>query len=578
MGKMPAWTGAARLLAGVGLVMCLGAGSLASAARAPAVQCPSVNPVNGDVTPSPQRGVDWSGCDLAGANLRYVDMAGADLSGANLTRATMNAGNFTSVNFTRADLNRADAAGMFDNANLTGANFVGAEVLGQYSGANLQGAKLGGADLEGIESGSVTGVPASLPTHWHLHGGYLIGPGANLAQADLAGMDLTGYDMSDTDLYGATLTNTVLAGATLTGVLSGHITTVPASLPAHWIIGDGFLLGPGADLYADNLSGDNLSGADLAGAFMILTNLTNANLTGVNLRGADLSKAELKGADLTDDDLSTSNLVSVSSGGVTGSPILPANWQLTDGYLIGPGADLAGASLAGQNLSGADLSSAFMEVADLSNTDLDNANLQYADLYLAKVAGATFTGAKWYATDCPDGIDSNQYVDGCFSALDTAPPVAHPAIAGGKLGANGWYTSPVTVAWKWTDDGAVDLSACGTSSTSTRSGNPVRLQATCRDLAGNSATASYSVKVDQTRPAVSVTGVRNGRTYRRGHVPVAGCRTTEQVSGVAIRARLKFTRRGRHGLGSFTVTCSGAVSVAGMRQARTVRVTYKVIK
>jgi len=578
IGKMSAWTTAARLLASTGLAACLVTGFLTSSANASAAQCPSVNPVNGDVTPSPQPNVDWSGCDLAGANLRYVDMSRADLSGANLTSSTMNAGNFVSVNFTGADLTSADAAGNFDNANLTDANFADAEVLGQYSGVDVQGAELGSADLNGVESGSITGVPASLPANWHLLSGYLIGPGANLADAQLAGLDLTGYDLSGADLYDATLTSTVLAGAILTGVLSGHITTVPASLPAAWILDYGFLLGPGVDLYAQNLSGDDLTGADLSGAFMMLANLTNANLTGVSLQGADLSKAELAGADL-----STSNLQSVSSGGVTGSPALPANWQLTDGYLIGPGADLGGAdlggaSLAGQNLSGTDLSSAFLEAADLSKADLDNANLQYADLYNANAAGATFTGAQWFSTNCPDGTNSNQYVDGCFSALDTTPPVAHPTVAGGTLGAHGWYTSPVTVAWNWTDDGTVDLSLCTMQSTSSGSGNPVTLHATCADLAGNYATVSYLVKVDLTRPSVSVTAVRSGHTYRRGHVPVAGCRTTELVSGVAIRARVKVTSRGRHGLGRFTATCRGAVSVAGTRQARAVQVTYKVIK
>lgn len=90
--------------------------------------------------------------------------------------------------------------------------------------------------------------------------------------------------------------------------------------------------------------------------------------------------------------------------------------------------------------------------------------------------------------------------------------------------------------------------------------------------------ASVTLKIDQTRPRVTVTGVRNHHTYRKGHVPIAGCRTTETISGVATPAKRKVTTTGKHGLGTFTVTCSGAVSIAGTRQARPQRITYTVIR
>jgi uncharacterized protein YjbI with pentapeptide repeats len=567
------------MLAGAALAGCIATGLVAVPAHASAAaQCPSVNPVNGDVTPPPESEVDWSGCDLAGANLRYVDIGFADLSDTNLTGATMDGSSFRSTNFTGADLSHAYASAEFGNDNMTDANFAGADaVAADFDGADLQGAELGSADITNAASGSITGVPASLPANWRLLSGYLLGPGATLAHAQLSGLDLTGYDLAGADLSFASLTNTVLAGSDLTGVVAGDITTVPASLPADWVLKDRFLLGPGVSLDGQNLSGDNLSGTDLAGAFLWLANLTDASLAGVSLQGADLKSAELGGADL-----STSDLQSVSSGGITGSPALPANWQLTGGYLTGPGADLHGAqldeaSLAGQDLSGADLSVASLEAADLSGADLGNADLQYADLDEANVAGATFAGAQWFATICPDGTGSNLYVDGCFSPLDTTAPVAHPAITAGVRGARGWFTSPVTVTWNWTDDGTINPSLCTTTSTSTGSGYAVTLEATCTDWANNADTEAYAVKVDLTRPVVAVTGVRNGHTYRRGHVPVAGCRTTELVSGVATRAKVKVTVRGRHGIGKFTATCTGAVSIAGTRQARVVRITYKVI-
>ena len=574
MRKIPVRLGLARWLLVASFAASAGVGLQAVPARA-AAQCPSVSSV-GTVTPAPQPGVDWSGCDLSGANLRYVNMWQANLSYANLTGATMNAGHFGSVNFTGANLSGAVADAVLSNANLTDANFSGAQAGAQFDGADLQGAQFASADLTGAESGNVTGVPASIPPSWHLVAGYLIGPGADLAGAQLGGLDLGGYDLSNVNLYGATLTGTNLAQANLAGVFSGHITTVPAALPTNWVIKYGFLIGPRTNLYAENLSGDNLSGLDLAGAFLMLANLTNANLAGADLRRADLSKATVTGADLTGVDLSTSNLTRIYSGRIAGAPVLPAGWRLTGGYLVGPWADLTGANLAGLDLSGADLNSAFLEVADLTNADLNGADLRYADFYLAKVAGATFTGATWLSTNCPNGTDSNLYVDGCFSALDTAPPIAHPVITGGSLGLNGWYTSPVTVTWNWSDDGAVDVSRCDSTSTTSTQGNPVQLPATCTDLAGNQGSATYNIRVDQTPPTVTVTGVASGRTYVIGLVPAPGCTTTDDLSGVGALAKLTVTTTGSHGVGSFTATCAGAADSAGNLQAAPVSVTYKV--
>ena len=73
--------------------------------------------------------------------------------------------------------------------------------------------------------------------------------------------------------------------------------------------------------------------------------------------------------DLSSADLSGAYLVGVKSGGITVTgtpPTLPTDWQLINGYLIGPGADLVGANLDGANLNGA---------------NLDGANLYGAELY-----------------------------------------------------------------------------------------------------------------------------------------------------------------------------------------------------
>ena len=204
---------------------------------------------------------------------------------------------------------------------------------------DLRGMDLRGATLDGVKSGNLKyriGF-TPLPPYWQLINGYLIGPGANLTGAHLlqTGATLTG------NLTGADLN---LRGATLDAVKSGGITGDAFTLASNWQLIDGYLIGPGADL-------------------------TDADLSGADLIGADLRGATLDG---------------VKSGGITGdgSTTLPTNWQLIDGYLIGPGADLTDADLSGVDLSGVDLSGADLTNATLTNvksggTTGDGSNIAY---------------------------------------------------------------------------------------------------------------------------------------------------------------------------------------------------------
>jgi uncharacterized protein YjbI with pentapeptide repeats len=492
------------LVAAVGLVAGVLASSTPSSA---AVTCPTVNPSTGAVTPAPAPEVDWAGCDLAGADLAHANLSeaylpGADLAGANLTGANLESTDLESSNLTSANLTSATVT---DDAALQDS------VL---TGVNLDGTALSGSFLAGVTSGGITGTPASLPPDWSLVLGYLIGEDVNL-------------------------------------------------------------------------TGANLTGSNLVGAVLLGANLTGANLTNVNLADADLGSAKLADTTLTGATLTGATMNLVSSGGITGTPAaLPANWNLVDGYLVGPTASLGGASLAGADLAGADLadlaatdanltdaelaganlSRANLKDANLTGADFDDANLSYTILDGATVTGATWTGATWFNTICPDDTNSEQHVDGCFSAIDTAP-TASPAVTTGTPGADGWYTSAVTVSWNWTGNGTIIPADCpATSSTGTGNG-AISLSASCADEAGQVGHATYSVKVDTTQPVVSVTGVRSGARYLLGKVPAAGCQTTDTVSGVAARATVTVATTGHNGVGRFTATCAGAVSVASNRAA-----------
>ncbi len=147
--------------------------------------------------------------DLENATLLVADLAGADLRGAHLSGA---------------DLDGADLTG----ADLTGADLANTQLTqGTLSQATLSGANLSGAALPGIVSGHVHGTPSSLPAGYQLVNGYVVGPNAFLADADLQGaalayatltnVDLSHANLSDADLQAADLNGANLKGVSLQG-------------------------------------------------------------------------------------------------------------------------------------------------------------------------------------------------------------------------------------------------------------------------------------------------------------------------------------------------------------------------
>jgi len=304
------------------------------------------------------QGVDLSGYDLSKASLAgvasgeisglpkslpsgwalqngYLIGPGADLSGANLSGFSLE-----DVSLSGAVLDGVRSGGVSGSplSLPTGWALRNGYLLGPK--ANIQNADLSQTNLQGVSSGGLTGDPKSLPSGWYLiRRGYLVGPGADLSGADLSGLSFDGYSL---DLSGANLTranlslvnlNSVnLLNANLDGVLSGQIQGKPLHLPQGWVLVDGYLVGPGS-----NLAGAGLSSSDLY----------NSDLSGSNLSGADLSGA---------------HLYHVRSGGIVGSPIsLPPGWVLRSGYLLGPTSDLSQCDLSGLQMDGIDLSKATLK-------------------------------------------------------------------------------------------------------------------------------------------------------------------------------------------------------------------------
>ncbi|HWH28323.1 MAG TPA: hypothetical protein VNU26_05065, partial [Mycobacteriales bacterium] len=102
---------------------------------------------------------------------------------------------------------------------------------------------------------------------------------------------------------------------------------------------------------------------------------------------------------------------------------------------------------------------------------------------------------------CKDRVGNEGTASRTFKVDKTAPAAA-PTF---QAATAGWYREDVAVAWNWSDEGSgVDPAACTTESKSSGEGAAVTVTATCKDKAGNMATASRTFKVDKTPPAIKL--------------------------------------------------------------------------
>jgi hypothetical protein len=121
-----------------------------------------------------------------------------------------------------------------------------------------------------------------------------------------------------------------------------------------------------------------------------------------------------------------------------------------------------------------------------------------------------------------------------------------------------------------------NASLSGASVTGSLFANDSWLNTTCPDGSNSNAYDDGCFSpLDTTPPAVSVTGVANGKVYVTGDVPKAGCTTTD-AGTVTKQASVKVTTTGKNGVGRFTATCSGAVDRAGNTQKAPVSASYTV--
>jgi uncharacterized protein YjbI with pentapeptide repeats len=165
---------------------------------------------------------------------------------------------------------------------------------------------------------------------------------ADLARANLSGLNLVQLDLTRADLRHANLSHTNLTQATLTGAAMQG-----ANLRS-------------AQLIQATMNRVNLASADLRNAKLGQAELTHANLSNADLRFADLGQATLTHADLASANLTKASLGEAEAQG--------ANFRranLTDADLTA--ATLTGAHFKGAKLRGANFTSATGAPANQSN-------------------------------------------------------------------------------------------------------------------------------------------------------------------------------------------------------------------
>jgi uncharacterized protein YjbI with pentapeptide repeats len=270
---------------------------------------------NSDLTRADIEQSNLSGANLKGAKLVQTDLVESNLQRANLTAATFDkaelqrsrllAANLSNTkirdtNFTQADLQRAN----LQQAIITGANFQRSNLRG----ANLQGATISATNFAEALYDNETVITSDAVT-MALAQAYPLRSQADLSGANLANQDLSGVDLSRAILANANLRAANLTAAVLQQAdLSAAVLTDAQAETADWHQA----VLTGADLQGSTLTDANLRAIDapeavFTNATMMNTNLEAANLVDTDFRNVNLTNANLENANLTNANLTGAN-------------------------------------------------------------------------------------------------------------------------------------------------------------------------------------------------------------------------------------------------------------------------------
>jgi uncharacterized protein YjbI with pentapeptide repeats len=244
--------------------------------------------------------------------------------------------------------------------------------------------------------------------------------GTILKSADLSGVQAIGVDFSFDDLDHADL-----SGMTLVTCLPPSIANPPCL---------------GASFEHANLTGANLTdtgtsfcftldlgmglvevtcgGVDLFGASLYRANLTGDDLAWVDLANADLRQATFTSATFGECTQAKIELVTCSGADLQGVQLQRTSLQglhFNDVQL--QGANLSGADLTGTDFQPLSLLGLVTFPSSIDGANFTSANLTQANLTSVSAVGTNFTRARWSATICPDGTNSDTDGRTCVNNL-----------------------------------------------------------------------------------------------------------------------------------------------------------------
>ena len=118
----------------------------------------------------------------------------------------------------------------------------------------------------------------------------------------------------------------------------------------------------------------------------------------------------------------------------------------------------------------------------------------------------------------------------------------------------------MTVTWNWADNvggSGIDTASCTTSSVSSGQG-AITLSASCRDIAGNTASKTYTVQVDTTPPTLNVpANMTVNATMPAGAVVTYTAPTATDAVGVVTQGCSPLSGS-TFGVGTTTVSCTAS--------------------
>jgi uncharacterized protein YjbI with pentapeptide repeats len=334
-------------------------------------------------------GLDLSGWNTSGHNLRYGDFSNRGAGGVDLAGDNFNASWLDNADFRLANLQGANLSG----ATITYANFSGAAGLLQsqfYSTASYKNKDLTGVIFTDNDLTNFFFSGQNL-TNSVLRGATIVSD--NFKNVNATNADFRNANLSSTRFDGAILTGALFSGANIANTVFDQTNLTSQQLYSTANYQNKSL--------SVSLAGDDLTGWNFGGQHMSNVDLSNATVTGTIFSGATIN-----------------NVYFLGSVGLTEQQIdSTASYQNHDlSYVAFQNLNLTGWHFAGQNLSHASVFLSTIDGADFTNANLSNAgagtdarsalgtnfsgaNLSNDQFFYCPVLGANFTGAIISATN-----------------------------------------------------------------------------------------------------------------------------------------------------------------------------------